>query len=374
MEVAWALSDLAIAQRAEHARVAYRRAARAVLMLPQGVDRLVEAGTLREVRHIGPSSEGIVNEVLAHGTSPRVARAIEASDRGAAVESMRRFRAGFISRAQAEEVLATPAPRGVVGRDDYRGDLQMHTRWSDGGETIAAMVRAGRARGYDYIGVTDHSYGLPIAGGMSMAEVIRQHREIDRLNARLGRAGHVFKGIEANLRADGSADMTADELRAFDYVAVAPHSLLRRAIDQTPRMLAAVRQAGVHVLAHPRGRMFTRQGVLADWDQVFEAAAASGVAVELDGDPWRQDLDHALARRALAAGCLFALDSDAHAGAELAYTEWAIAHARLAGIPARRVINTWPREELAEWFASRRAGARPARRPRASGARRRRDA
>ena len=114
-------------------------------------------------------------------------------------------------------------------------------------------------------------------------------------------------------------------------------------------MIATVRHPGVHVLAHPRGRMYSRRGVLARWDEVFEEAAARGVAVELDGDPYRQDLDFALAKRALAAGCLFAIDSDAHSGAELAYAELALAHARLAGIPARRVINTWPAEKLLEW-------------------------
>jgi putative hydrolase len=95
--------------------------------------------------------------------------------------------------------------------------------------------------------------------------------------------------------------------------------------------------------------MYSRQGVLARWDDVFEEAARHEVAIELDGDPYRQDLDHAMAKRALRAGCLFALDSDAHSGRELAYAEIAVAHARLAGIPAKRVINTWTAEELLDW-------------------------
>ena len=95
--------------------------------------------------------------------------------------------------------------------------------------------------------------------------------------------------------------------------------------------------------------MYSRQGVLARWDEVFAEASRRGVAIEIDGDPYRQDLDHTIARRALDAGCLFALDSDAHSGDELIYSEFALAHARQAGIPADRVINTWPAAKLLAW-------------------------
>jgi histidinol phosphatase-like PHP family hydrolase len=125
-------------------------------------------------------------------------------------------------------------------------------------------------------------------------------------------------------------------------------------------MIAAVSMPGVHILGHPRGRMFgSRPGVAADWDRVFAAAAESRVAIEIDGDPSRQDLDFDLAARAAAAGCLIALDSDAHSTAELRYAETAIAHARLAGISSSQVINTWPIDRLLEWAGSR--SAAPAR-------------
>jgi putative hydrolase len=151
--------------------------------------------------------------------------------------------------------------------------------------------------------------------------------------------------------------MTSDELAGFEVVLAAPHSKLRKAEDQTDRMMATVRHPGVHILAHPRGRMYSRQGVLARWDDVFEEAATRGVAIELDGDPYRQDLDYAIARRALDAGCLFAIDSDAHYGDQLVYSEYAIAHARHAGIPPDRVINSWPAGKLLEW-AKRKRGRR----------------
>jgi histidinol phosphatase-like PHP family hydrolase len=112
----------------------------------------------------------------------------------------------------------------------------------------------------------------------------------------------------------------------------------------------------VHILGHPRGRKYgTRPGVNADWDAVFAAAARTGVAIEIDGDPSRQDVDYTLVPRAVRAGCLIALDSDAHSTAELDYALIAIAHARLAGVPPERVINTWPLDRLLEWARRRSA-------------------
>lgn len=137
-------------------------------------------------------------------------------------------------------------------------------------------------------------------------------------------------------------------------VLAAPHSKLRTPDDQTSRLVRAVVTPGVHVLAHPRGRMSdSRPGINADWDEVFAAAAEHDVAIEIDGDPARQDLDYVLADRARAAGCLFSLDSDAHDQQALVYAETAIAHARMAGIPAARVINCWPLPRLLEWLSGR---------------------
>jgi histidinol phosphatase-like PHP family hydrolase len=122
-------------------------------------------------------------------------------------------------------------------------------------------------------------------------------------------------------------------------------------------MLRAIEHPSVRILAHPRGRITgSRAGIVADWDAVFAAAARHGVAIEIDGDPARQDIDYSLAARAMAAGCLFALDSDAHTTAQLAYAETAIAHARLASIPPARIVNCWPPEQFFAWLAHRAAG------------------
>jgi histidinol phosphatase-like PHP family hydrolase len=185
---------------------------------------------------------------------------------------------------------------------------------------------------------------------MSMAEAADQRRAIEQVNA-VNAPFTLLQGIEANIDADGQLDLSADEARAFDLVLAAPHSRLRKTEDQTRRMVAAVSNPAVRILAHPRGRITgSRAGIVAQWDEVFGAAARAGVAVEIDGDPSRQDVDYALARTALAAGCLFALDSDAHTTAQLAFAETAIAHARLAGIPADRIVNCWPLQRLRAWM------------------------
>jgi histidinol phosphatase-like PHP family hydrolase len=348
---------MASVQSSVHSKWGYKRAAAAILNLERPIETLVQPdGTLAKIPNIGPSSSRIILEVLQTGGSPTVERAVGDSTRVDDVEKSRALRSNFLSRAQVlaalrNKRLAGPAPQ------DYQGDLQMHSEWSDGADTLGAIVEACLDRGYAYCAVTDHSYGLPIAKGVSMTDLAKQHREIDSLNRRYARRFRMLKGIEANIRADGRVDMQPHELAGLELVVASPHSALRSAADQTPRMVAAVSAPGVHILGHPRGRMFgSRPGVAADWARVFEAAARTGVAIEIDGDPARQDIDHVLARSAVDAGCLLALDSDAHSTDELSYAETAIAHARLAGVPKERVVNCWPVEQLCEWIQLRKSG------------------
>ncbi len=349
------LRDLADVQRSKQSGWGYKRAAKAILALEQPIESLVKPdGTLAKIPNVGPKSEQVILEALRTGTSPIVEQAIERSGKSSDVQKRRGLRSNYLTRSR---VLAAFADSSLVGptRDDYRGDLQMHSTWSDGSQTLEEIIEAGLARGYEFCGVTDHSYGLPIAGGVSMEELAQQRKEIDGLNRRYRGRFRLIQGIEANIRADGSVDMTSDELAQLELVVAAPHSVLRSPNDQTARMIAAVRTPGVHILGHPRGRIYgSRPGVHARWDDVFAAATEAGVAVEIDGDPARQDLDYELARRAVDAGCLFSLDSDAHSPPELAYSETAIAHARLAGVPTDRVINCWPVDRLCDWLAARR--------------------
>ena len=356
MAAAALLHDMAALQTTERSQFGYKRAAKAIVGLPVSVADLVAAGTLRDIPFVGPSSARIITELVAHGSSPTVEAAVQASTRPSQVASRRLFRDAYLSHFAMQSALGASLGKGVVSRGDYRGDFQMHSAWSDGAEQIAVMAEACRALGHTCLGITDHSYGLPIARGVSMADAVRQHREIDELNAKHEGEFRVFKGIEANILADGSLDLQPDERAIFEFVVASPHSLLRRSEDQTARMLGAVRGASVTILGHPRGRMYnSRAGVTADWDRVFEEAALRRVAIELDGNWHRQDIDYELARRAADAGCIFALDSDAHSVGELRFSEYAIAHARLAAIPASRVINCWSDEELEQWMKERRS-------------------
>jgi len=260
---------------------------------------------------------------------------------------LRAMRRNFLSWAAVAEILTK---RGGPAPAKYRGDFQMHSVWSDGVETLESIVEECLSRKWSCAGITDHSYGLAIAGGLTMERVAEQHAEIEALNAKYRERFRLVKGIEANIRPDGTVDMAADELRLFEFVVASPHSLLRKGIDQTSRMVGAVSQPGVCILGHPQGRRYNvRAGVSADWDKVFAVAARRKVAIEIDGSWDRQDVHYELAARALEHGCIFALDSDAHSHPEYNFVDIAIAHAKLAAIPQKRIINYWSDDEIAEW-------------------------
>lgn len=345
------LRDLAFAQTTQPKMFGYKRAAAAVLALETPLTELVTAaGALPRIAGIGPASARVIQETMETGGSPTVERAIDASGKRDDIERRRALRANFLSRA---EVLRILHDRSLAGPalSGYAGDLQMHSEWSDGSPTVEEIARACQARGYAYAAVTDHSHGLTIAGGMSMQEAAEQRHAIDRVNTTID-SFRLLQGIEANIGIDGQLDLSLDEAYAFELVLAAPHSRLRRTEDQTERLITAVENPVVRILAHPRGRITgSRAGIVADWRRVFTTAAGFGVAIEIDGDPARQDLDYVRAQSALASGCVFALDSDAHTTGQLAYAETAIAHARLAGIPTDRIVNYWPLDRLLTWLA-----------------------
>jgi putative hydrolase len=345
------LRDLAFAQSSQQKMFGYKRAATAILSLDSPLtDLLGPDGALPRIPGIGPGSTRVIREILETGASPTVEQAIERSERRAEFQRRRELRRHFLSRAEVRRILTDSDFDGPTVAQ-YRGDLQMHSEWSDGSPTVEQIADACVERGYQYAAVTDHSYGLKIAGGMSMAETAAQRVAIDAVNARYGDRFRLLQGIEANIDATGHLDLTADEATTFEVVLAAPHSKLRKNDDQTDRMLTALQHPTVRILAHPRGRISgSRAGVIANWGAVFEAAAERGVAIEIDGDPARQDLDYTLGRQAMALGCVFALDSDAHTTAQLSYVETALAHARLAGIPVDRIVNCWPLERLLAWL------------------------
>ena len=242
----------------------------------------------------------------------------------------------------------------------------MHSTWSDGSQTLADIVEAGINLGYAFCAVTDHSYGLKIAGGVSMAELAEQHQEIDALNRKHRGAFRLLKGIEANIRARRHrSTWSRDELAQLEIVVAAPHSVLR-----SPRRSDRADGGGGVRAGRPHPRPSARPddriaaGRAADWDRVFEAAAAIEASRSRSTAIRRGRISTTTSpRRAVDAGCLFALDSDAHSTGELPrYAQTAIAHARLAGVPTDRMINCWPLERLLEWAPSR--SAAPERLPR----------
>jgi putative hydrolase len=346
------LRDFAVVQPSEPQKFGYKRAAAAIFALETSlIDLRDVGGLLPKIVGIGPGSARVIREALESGRSPTVERAIDASGRRADIERRRVLRRHFLSRAEVLRILRDSGFDGPTA-NDYRGDLQMHSQWSDGNPTLAQISEACQARGYSYAAVTDHSHGLKIAGGMSMQHAADQRRAIDHLNAASGERFRLLQGIEANIGADGQLDLSAEEAAVFEIVLAAPHSRLRKADDQTQRLLNAVENPAVRILAHPRGRITgSRAGIIADWELVFADAAQRAVAVEIDGDPARQDVDYALAAKALEAGCIFALDSDAHTIGQLAYADTALAHARLAGIPGDRIVNCWALDRLLAWVS-----------------------
>jgi histidinol phosphatase-like PHP family hydrolase len=350
LEIAALLLDLSEAYRPSPRFWGYKNASRSIRRHPRFLSELSDREIL-EIPGVGPASLRVVREYLDAGESGTVATIVRKSGKVGEIAARRALRRNFLSAAMVQQVLSE-AKTGAVAREEYLGDFQMHSRGSDGADSIETLARACMDRGYRCMCVTDHSYGLPIAGGMTMDEFGAQHAEIDRLNKEYGGDFSVLKGVEANILKDGTLDMHPSELAEFDLVVASPHSSLRKSVDQTERMLAAVSMPGVHILGHPRGRMFnSRAGVVADWPAVFGRAAQTGVAIEIDGDVSRQDVDYRLATAAKKAGCVFALDSDAHAANQLWMADYALAHARLAGIPGERIINCWPVSDILEWAA-----------------------
>ena len=214
--------------------------------------------------------------------------------------------------------------------------------------TLTEMVAAALERGttYDYIAITDHTQGLKIAHGMDEDRLTEQGEAVAAVRLQLEKAGRpqqLLHGVEMNLTPDGDGDMAGWALARLDLVLGAFHSALREQSDQTERYLRAARNSTIDVLAHPRTRRWdTRRGLPADWPRVFAAAAESGVAVELDGHPHRQDLDVETARIAAETDVLFSIGSDAHHPDELSSVELALATALQAGVPAERIIAFRP--------------------------------
>jgi DNA polymerase (family X) len=229
----------------------------------------------------------------------------------------------------------------LVKLHDLRGILHAHTVASDGAKTLEQMADAARQLGYQYLGVTDHSQSAHYAGGLSLDEIESQHAEIDRLNETFGDGFRIFKGIESDILPDGSLDYPDDVLSSFDFIVASVHGQFR--LDkkaQTQRILKAVANPFVTILGHMAGRQLLRRpGYEVDVDKILAACGKHGVAVEINANPWRLDLDWRWLQRGLELGCTFSIDPDAHDTDEIENVRFGVAMARKGGLPKSRILN-----------------------------------
>ena len=245
------------------------------------------------------------------------------------------------------EAAAGRALPDLVQLADLQGDLHCHTTTTDGRDDIETMARAAQAAGLTYLAITDHSQALAMANGLDEARALAHARAIREVNARLDGIT-LLAGIECDIRADGSMDLADDCLAQLDIVIASLHSALNQEPQQmTDRLLRAIACRWVDVLGHPTGRLILkREGHKADMTRVIEAAAATGVALEINSQVDRLDLDDLHARRARDAGARIVIDSDAHSTAALGQVRWGVTVARRAWLTAADVLNTRSLPEL----------------------------
>jgi putative hydrolase len=306
---------------------AFRAAADAIAGLDDA--ELRDTAALRRRKGVGDSTFAVIQEALAGGVPAYLADLRE----------------------------RTGTPRTSALRAQLKGDLHSHSEWSDGLTSIDLMVDAARALGHEYLALTDHSPRLRVANGLS-ADRLRAQREL--LGAFSGDGFTLLTGIEVDILEDGGLDQEPDLLAELDIVVASAHSKLRMARGpMTRRLVAAISTGRMDVLGHVTGRLVegsrgTRPPSELDPHAVFGACAAHDVAVEINSRPERQDPPDELIAIARDAGCLFSIDSDAHAPGQLSLLDYGAERAERAGVPAERIITTWPLARLREWVSARR--------------------
>ncbi|MET9431142.1 PHP domain-containing protein [Streptomyces sp. NPDC003036] len=314
---------------------AFRTASAALSALDEGeVAGRAAAGTLEQLKGVGPKTAQVVREALSRGVPAYLER--------------------------LEEEAGAAATVGTELRAALRGDCHLHSDWSDGGSPIEAMGRAAAALGHEWAVLTDHSPRLTVARGLSAERLREQLDVVAELNERWA-PFRLLTGIECDILLDGTLDQEPELLDRLDVVVASVHSKLRmEAPAMTRRMVRAVRNPLVDVLGHCTGRLVggKRPESQFDAEAVFAACAESGTAVEINSRPERLDPPRRLLREAVAAGVFFAIDTDAHAPGQLDWQIIGCARAEECGVPADRVINTWSADDLLTWTRTRRAPKR----------------
>jgi DNA polymerase (family 10) len=263
-------------------------------------------------------------------------------------------------RGEIEAASQGQLPRLIELRD-LRSDLHAHSTWSDGAVSILAMAQGARERGLSALAITDHSQSLGVTGGLSPERLRAQRKEIDQAQAAMGKGFALLQGSEVEIRADGRLDYDDDVLGELDIVVASLHTTLRQPRELvTARLLRAIESRHVDIIGHPTGRLLPdRDGADLDMEAVLQAAARAGVALEINANPSRLDLDDVFAARALALGCLLAINTDAHHPGNFDLAHFGVGIARRAWATPERVINTWTAERLRAWLAERGRGTTP---------------
>ncbi len=242
----------------------------------------------------------------------------------------------------------------LIKLGDMKGDLQMHTVWSDGALDVLGMARAAIMLGYEYILITDHTAGLGVVNGLTPERIAQQRKDIDKVNAQLKKEKvkfRVLQGAEVEVKSDGTLDLPDDVLAGLDLVQASVHTSLTQPREKiTARAIKAMQNPHIDILGHPSGRLINeREGADYDWEALFRAALENNVAVEINAAPERLDLNDVHARRAFELGCRISISTDAHNPDMLNNMVLGITVARRAWITPESVINTWPLAKLLKW-------------------------
>jgi putative hydrolase len=309
---------------------AFRRAAEAIRDRPEAeLQTLAAAGRLKDLKGVGDSTARVIEQALA-GEVPE-----------------------YLARLEAEA--APDAGAGGKVRSALKGDLHLHSDWSDGGAPIEAMARKAIELGHEYLALTDHSPKLTVAHGLEPERLRRQLDVVAELNEELA-PFRILTGIEVDILEDGALDQEPELLAELDVVVASVHSKLRMKRDEmTQRMITALASPHVDILGHCTGRMVLGRGRPEsefDHELVFAAAAHLDKAVEINCRPERLDPPMRLLKVVVDMGCKVSIDSDAHAVGQLEWQPYGCARAADAGVPMERIVNTWAADDLLAWTAS----------------------
>ncbi len=245
----------------------------------------------------------------------------------------------------------------LLEESDLKGILHNHSTYSDGKHSLRQMAEHCRSLGYEYLGISDHSQTAIYAGGLDIEKIMKQHAEIDQLNQEMA-PFKIFKGIESDILGDGSLDYTDDVLASFDFIVSSVHSILNMDIKRaTDRLLRAIANPYTTILGHPTGRLLLRrEGYPIDHKTVIDACAAHNVVIEINANPWRLDLDWRWIRYALEQGVKLSINPDAHEMDGYADMKYGVLVGRKGGLTKEMTLNALSGEEIAAYFAERKAG------------------